>query len=533
MKKRFIFDENFIKDKAKKGRLKWLIIGLAALVVIIVIIIIIFVSNNNDPTPVEPALPNYELKEELTIESGSLLPEVTDYFNALENIDLNEIIITYPEEFELTRDTSLCSPEEEEAIYSTEEPNFNAYDCVQSYLITPATYGITISLQEEEHTVLLNVLDTTAPTLTLNPVEIYAGEEYSLSDFVDTCTDLTGDCTIEYYSADTDENGNQIDYANITEVGEHEIRIIATDNYGNITNPVSTTLSILEVAGTLYTVNFNSNGGTEVSSKTVSENGNVIKPSDPTREGFSFLGWYLGDEEFDFKTQITSDITLTARWEEISEEPSNEVYVTSISLNFRTISLDIGESKTVTASVYPTNAVNRQVTWNSSNPNIATVTSGLITGVSAGTTTITATAGGISTSVQVVVSTGSSCTYGNTTYNQNYHLSVNLTRNNCAVNPNSSPNETVSVQEYTNLINDLSNMNIDATGNIYYDVTRLPIKNTAGTGLVGYQITIDVDVIDPDNPYRMMSARYIITADGGREFITNTICKDNVCLDDL
>ncbi|MDR4969186.1 MAG: InlB B-repeat-containing protein, partial [Acholeplasmataceae bacterium] len=45
----------------------------------------------------------------------------------------------------------------------------------------------------------------------------------------------------------------------------------------------------------------------------------VTQPSDPTRAGFTFLGWALFGETdlFDFNTPITEDITLVALWEEI------------------------------------------------------------------------------------------------------------------------------------------------------------------------------------------------------------------------
>lgn len=77
-----------------------------------------------------------------------------------------------------------------------------------------------------------------------------------------------------------------------------------------------------------YTVTFNSNGGSDVSSKTVEENTKVTKPSDPTRNGFTFLGWYYNNNKFDFNTKITSNLTLIAEWKEnmtekeITEEES-------------------------------------------------------------------------------------------------------------------------------------------------------------------------------------------------------------------
>lgn len=45
----------------------------------------------------------------------------------------------------------------------------------------------------------------------------------------------------------------------------------------------------------------------------------LVKPTNPTREGYTFVNWTLEGEPFDFKTFITSDITLKAVWEEFEE----------------------------------------------------------------------------------------------------------------------------------------------------------------------------------------------------------------------
>ena len=548
LKKRFIFDENYIKKYAKKDKLKWLIIGLSALVLIIIIIVVILMTRNNETTPTpNPVVPNYELKDELTIESGSLLPEVTDYFNVLENIDRNEIKIIYPDEFELTYDTTLCTNEELEEIYSTETPDFESYSCVQNYLITPATYGITIELQGEEHTVTLNVVDTEAPYLETKNVEIYEGDTYELMDFIEGCSDISNTCDLSYYTKDTDEDGNAIDYSKITSVGEHVIRIVATDRYDNTSEPVNATLTILEVEGELFTVTFNSNGGSEVRAKRVGENGMVMRPTDPTKEGYTFVGWYLNNEEFDFNTKITSDLTLTAKWEEITENegqgegettnPPGPINISSISLNYQKIYLSIDETKTVTARIYPANATNKNVTWTSSNTKIATVSNGNITGVGTGTATITATAGGKSASVTVEVTnsgSGTTCKYGNTTYNTNYVLSLDLTQNNCAIAPNSGSIEinNIIMKDYSRLMDDLNALGLKVEAdNFSHNSDEQKIRNTSGTGLVGYQITISIGIVDPANPYMVMEAKYIIKSDGSRQFISNKVCNQNgTCL---
>ena len=55
---------------------------------------------------------------------------------------------------------------------------------------------------------------------------------------------------------------------------------------------------------TKYNVTFDSNGGNNVDSQELEENGLVTKPANPTKNKYTFLGWYLKDELFDFNTKI-------------------------------------------------------------------------------------------------------------------------------------------------------------------------------------------------------------------------------------
>ena len=63
-----------------------------------------------------------------------------------------------------------------------------------------------------------------------------------------------------------------------------------------------------------HTVAFDSNGGTQVPNQTVTDGQTASEPAAPTRSGYDFEGWYLGDEKYDFSTPVTSSITLTAYW---------------------------------------------------------------------------------------------------------------------------------------------------------------------------------------------------------------------------
>lgn len=67
-----------------------------------------------------------------------------------------------------------------------------------------------------------------------------------------------------------------------------------------------------------------------------------------------------------------------------------EVSVTSVSLNKSTLDIKVGETATLTATINPTNATNKNVTWKSDNTQIATVdTAGKVTAIKEGTAKIT------------------------------------------------------------------------------------------------------------------------------------------------
>ena len=82
---------------------------------------------------------------------------------------------------------------------------------------------------------------------------------------------------------------------------------------------------------------------------------------------------------------------------------AQEVPVQSVSLSAVTMTLNEGESKTLTATVLPANATSRVVVWRVAPAGFATVANGVVTGIKAGNCTVTATAGGKSASCTVTV----------------------------------------------------------------------------------------------------------------------------------
>ena len=64
-----------------------------------------------------------------------------------------------------------------------------------------------------------------------------------------------------------------------------------------------------------YTVTFVDWDGNVLKTEQVEQGTSATAPSNPTREGYNFTGW-----DVDF-SNVTSDLTVTAQYEEESEEP--------------------------------------------------------------------------------------------------------------------------------------------------------------------------------------------------------------------
>jgi len=65
----------------------------------------------------------------------------------------------------------------------------------------------------------------------------------------------------------------------------------------------------------VWTVTFNSDGGSAVAAATVDAGQAVAKPADPTKTGFDFVEWQLSGSAYNFASAVTSNITLVATWQ--------------------------------------------------------------------------------------------------------------------------------------------------------------------------------------------------------------------------
>jgi uncharacterized repeat protein (TIGR02543 family) len=121
----------------------------------------------------------------------------------------------------------------------------------------------------------------------------------------------------------------------------------------------STPLVVVLTSAPSYTVAFNSNGGTAVSSQNVVTGGLVGRPVDPIKSGCSFAGWYadqsLTGPQFDFNTPVNSNLTLYAKWTLVTPGASvtlhgNGVYTAVGSTAGLTITVPTGHDTGTTPS---------------------------------------------------------------------------------------------------------------------------------------------------------------------------------------
>jgi uncharacterized repeat protein (TIGR02543 family) len=98
----------------------------------------------------------------------------------------------------------------------------------------------------------------------------------------------------------------------------------------------------------------------------------VARPDDPVKEGYVFIGWFDGKEEFDFDTPVTADLILTAVFELIP--------ITSIRINAIAIeTVRRGQVRQFTLTLNE-GASDAGIVWTTANQALATVTdNGLVT----------------------------------------------------------------------------------------------------------------------------------------------------------
>ena len=178
-----------------------------------------------------------------------------------------------------------------------DEQNATAYD-----FNTPVTENITLTAKWNinKYTVTFNSYGGT-------PVPPVQEVEYGLTATKPADPTLKGYTFAFWYLGEDEQNATAYDFD--TPVTEN-ITLTAKWNINK------------------YTVAFNTDGGTPVPPAQEVEYGlTATEPAAPEKTGYTFDGWYLGDEKYDFSAAVEQNITLTAKWEKKTYKVVAKLYV--------------------------------------------------------------------------------------------------------------------------------------------------------------------------------------------------------------
>lgn len=65
-----------------------------------------------------------------------------------------------------------------------------------------------------------------------------------------------------------------------------------------------------------YYVVFDTDKAVSIPTQTLKLGEKATRPQDPKKDGYTFLGWYYNNKEYDFNSPVTSNIILTAKWQQ-------------------------------------------------------------------------------------------------------------------------------------------------------------------------------------------------------------------------
>lgn len=176
-----------------------------------------------------------------------------------------------------------------------------------------------------------------SPSISFNKTifEVEIGEIIELNPTVEGSKDAN--IIYEIVNSDLIEQVGE-DSFKVINIGEAIINAWIEDNKNTLVE-----IKIIIVEET-YSVKFIDRDGTKYYEQIVKKGDSIIKPDDPGKERFAFVGWYIdkeGKTPFDFTSQIHDDITLYAKWKQIEKS----IFIGNDKYDLYKMSNNIGWSK--------------------------------------------------------------------------------------------------------------------------------------------------------------------------------------------
>lgn len=365
----------------KEYQISWLkIVGITALIAIVIAIIcLIYPKKDNTMLTQQTYINNISLMKEAGFEyfTGSNLP---DEIGDSEKISLDEMLARNLIVEFFDEDGNSCN--EENSYIEATKTNENEYEMSvylscnnkSDYIVTSISNEVVCTdcdtvINDDNGTIVTtssgnsNYMDNAIKPTYTNSSSNSSSNQSTTSDrnititqttnvninYVNTCctNGNTNNCSDHclsnvYHSVIFDANGGSLVQTQIVKHGDTAV-YKSTSRYGyeflgwylngekyDFSTPVTEKITLVakwkkkdvekpSEDKETYIVDFDSNGGSHVPSQEVEEGNQVIKPENPTRDCYDFVGWYTNaslTNKYDFSTPVTSDMTLYAKWEE-------------------------------------------------------------------------------------------------------------------------------------------------------------------------------------------------------------------------
>ena len=310
----------------------------------------------------------------------------------------------------------------------------------------------------------------------------------------------------------------------VTAVGGGSATITASAGGKSATCAVTVTVAVTGVSLNKTTLSL-TKGSTETLTATVA-------PSDATNKNITWSSNNTGVATVSNNGIVTAvsegTATITVKTVDGNKTATCAVTVTpilvnSITLNRSTASVEVGSTVSLTATVSPSNAADRTLTWSSSNTAIATVSSnGVVTGVKAGTATITATSNdgsGVKATCQVTVTNVAvtSVALDQTTLSLVNGTTATLT---ATVSPDNATDKTVTWSSSNTSVATVSNGTVTAKS---VGTATITVKTVDGNKTATCSVTVKpVEVTSIT-----LNKTSLTLAKNGTETLTATIAPSN------
>lgn len=197
-----------------------------------------------------------------------------------------------------------------------------------------ASHGTIMPITSEEYNNLRLAYDETYKEAAAPYVESVETATENLTLVTKTSSDLTLPTTIADGVKITWESSNPAVIATNGKVNRPSYKqgdatvtltatLTATPSDATIRNQIRTksfTVTVQKKDQDVFTVAFNSDGGSPVASQSILDGQKATAPANPTKNGYTFAGWYNGSVKYDFNTAVTSNLTLTAKWSKNEEK---------------------------------------------------------------------------------------------------------------------------------------------------------------------------------------------------------------------